>query len=147
MRAAAFRPAAARCSPACDREHRVHGQADLPPVADGLFQVPARDLVQLDEIDSVPDEPVGEALVELRPLLFRQGFVGGVADEQVPEAECVLTGKGCRLRADQLLAHECRKLRPDPFPQLVRRELADGATVEDLALHGAALDYGAFLAG
>jgi hypothetical protein len=109
--------------------------------------MPARDLVQVDDISPVPDEPVGEALVELRPLLLRHGLVGGIADQQVPEAKRVLAGKGRRLRADQLLPNECRKLRPDRFPQLVRRELADGATVEDLALHGAALDYGSFLAG
>ena len=50
----------------------------------------AEDLVELDEVGAVRLEPGGEALVQLGPGRLRQRVVGGVADQQVAEAEAVL---------------------------------------------------------
>ena len=61
--------------------------AELAPVAGGLLEVVAEDLVQLDEIGAALLEPVGEALVQLGAGRLRQRVVGGVADQEVPEAE------------------------------------------------------------
>ena len=79
-----------------------------------LLEVIADDLVALDEI--VAREPVGEALVQLRSRRLREGFVGGIADEQVPEAEALVLGEGRRRRADELLADEGREMRLDSVP-------------------------------
>ena len=51
-------------------------------------------------------QPVGEALVEVGADRLRQRLVGGVADQQVAEAEAVLAGELRSLGADQLAADE-----------------------------------------
>ena len=71
----------------------ARGMAELAPVAVGLFEVVAEDLVPLDQDGAVLLEPVGEALVQLRPDRLGQRVVGGVADQQVAEAEAVLAGE------------------------------------------------------
>ena len=48
------------------------GLPELLPVAIGLLEVVAEQLVELDELGAVLREPVGEPLVQLRPLRFRQ---------------------------------------------------------------------------
>ena len=68
----------------------VVGQPELGAVAAGLLEVVAEDLVQLDELGAVLLEPGGEALVQLGADRLRQRVVGGVADQQVAEAEAVL---------------------------------------------------------
>jgi hypothetical protein len=68
--------------------------------------VVAEDLVQLDQITPVLGQPAGEAFVQLRPRRFRECVVGGVADQQVPEAEGVLAGKLALVGPDELLADE-----------------------------------------
>ncbi|MBA3366894.1 MAG: hypothetical protein H0U03_14110 [Actinobacteria bacterium] len=68
----------------------VWGQ--LPPVAIGLPEVVTEQLVELDELGAVLSEPVGELLVQLRALRLRQALVGGVAHQEMAEAERVLSG-------------------------------------------------------
>ena len=69
------------------------GLSELLLVAGGLLEVVAEDLVQLDQLLSALLEPVGEALVQLRPGRLRERVVGGVADQQVAEAEAVLAAR------------------------------------------------------
>ena len=59
-------------------------------------------------------EPVGEALVQLGARRLRQRVVGGVADQQVAEAERVVAGELRAVGADQLLAHERGQARRRP---------------------------------
>ena len=88
-RQSARRPAAASRSPA--RSARAaSGLSELCLVAGGLLEVVAEDLVQLDEVGAALLEPAGEALVQLGADRLRQRVVGGVADQQVAEAEAVL---------------------------------------------------------
>ena len=58
-------------------------------------------------------EPVGEALVQLGAGRLRERVVGGVADQQVTEAERVLAGQLRLVGPDQLLAHERGEPRRD----------------------------------
>ena len=65
-------------------------RAELREVAVGLLEVVAEDLLELDlaaalAVDAVG--PVDEALVERRPGALEQAVVGGVADQDVVEAE------------------------------------------------------------
>ena len=131
------RPAASEPIPGAERE-RVVGPAQLGLVAGGLLEVVADELVQLDEGPLVL-EPVGEAAVQVCANGLRESVVGGVADEQVAEAEAVLAGKLGTFGADQLVPDECRE--PWQHLRLVRRERLHGAAVEDLALDGAALEH------
>ena len=63
------------------------GDPELGAVAAGLLEVVAEDLVQLDQLGAVLLQPGCEALVEVGAGRFRQRVVGGVADQQVAEAE------------------------------------------------------------
>ena len=51
-------------------------------------------------------DPVGEALVQLRPQPLRHRLVGGVTDEDVLEAEPVLAAGLGEIRPDESLADE-----------------------------------------
>ena len=84
-------------------------------------------------------EPGREALVQIGAHALRQRVVGGVADQQVAEAEGVLARELGAVGADELLAHE----RDQPLAplRLAVAERLDGAAVEDLALDGAALEH------
>jgi hypothetical protein len=87
-------------------------------------------------------EPGGETLVQLRPGLLRQRLVGGVADEDVPEAEAVLAREVSRTRSDQLLAHEGGEVQADRGRfQPLRSKMGDSAAVEGLALDRCALEH------
>ena len=107
----------------------------------GLLEVVAEDLVQLDELGAVRLQPGCEALVQLGAGRFRQCVVGGVADQQVAEAEAVLAGELGLVGPDQLLAHERGQARS--HLGLGRGERLDGAAVEDLALDRAPLEHAA----
>ena len=110
----------------------------LPPIAGRRFQVIAQHFVDLGQFLSVRLEPVREALVQLGPHLFRQGMVGSIAKQQVPEAESLIAGEHWLLRMNQLLTHEADQRRLD----LGRtRQLGDGAPVEDFSLDRASLDH------
>ena len=91
-------------------ESRQGGVAwvELRPVAVRLLEVVAEDLVALHKV--VLREPVRELLVQLRPSRLRKRLVGGVADEQVPEAVTLVLGKRRRHGTDQLLADERREV-------------------------------------
>ena len=120
-------------------QHAVVGQPELDAVAAGLLEVVAEDLVQLDELGPVLLQPGGEALVEVGAGRLRQRLVGGVADQQVAEAEAVLARELRPVRPDQLLAHERGQARR--HLGLLGCERLHGAAVEDLALDRAALEH------
>ena len=120
------------------------GVAELAAVAGRLLEVVAEHLVELDQVLPVRLEPIGEAIMELCARLLRQGVVGGVADQQVPEPEGVVARQGGRRRVDQLLAHEPDERRLDVGGM---GQLDDGAAMEDSALDRAAVDHRPLLSG
>ena len=79
--------------------------------------------------------------MELGSGLLRERVVGGVADEEVAEAECLLVGVGGLVGADHLFAHEREEVGRNVVALGRRRELLHGAAVEDLALDGTAADH------
>ena len=120
-----------------DRVVRRH--PELGAIAARLLQVVAEDLVELDQIAAVLGEPAGEALVQLRPRRLRERVVGGVADQQVPEAEGVLAGKLALVGADELLANERGQARH--HLRLLGGQRLDRAAMEDAPLDRAPLEH------
>ena len=112
--------------------------AKLGLVASCLLEMEAEDLVHLDEIRPALVQPVGEALVELCANGLGETVVGGIADEQVPEAKGIVTRQLRAFGPDQLLADESRQSRHDR-PVLGQR--LHRPAVEDLALDGASLEH------
>ena len=100
----------------------------------------ADDLVLLDK-RCVPVEPVGEGLVELGSRSLGERVVGGVTDEEVAEAVCLLVGVDGLVRADQLLPHEREEMGGDVVALGRRRELLHRPAVEDLPFDGTAADH------
>ena len=84
-------------------------------------------------------EPGREARVQIRANGLRECVVGGVADQDVAEAEAVVACELGPVGPDQLLADERRQTWSDLG--LIRRERLDGAAVEDLALDRASLEH------
>ena len=78
--------------------------------------------------------------MQVGPARLRQRVVGGVADQEVAEAEAVLARDLSPFRRDQLLADEAGE--PRCHLRLVGDERLDGAAVEDLPLDRAALEHG-----
>ena len=101
----------------------VAGSPELGAVAAGLLEVVAEDLVQLDELGAVLLEPGREALVEVCAGRLRQRVVGGVADQEVAEAEAVLARELRLVGADQL---PCGRARPGAASPGSRRVRAPG---------------------
>src|SRR5829696_8804395 len=122
----------------CGTAKPVLGQPELRAVAARLLEVVAEDLVELDESGSGLLEPGREALVEVGAARLRDSVVGGVSDEQVAEAEAVLTGERRPVRPDQLLSRERGETRGHAF---IGRQCLHSATVEDLALDRAVLEH------
>ena len=60
---------------------------ELDEAAVRLLQVVADDLVEFDQIRAALLQPSREAFVQVGPGCFRQHLVGGVADQQVAEAD------------------------------------------------------------
>ncbi len=87
-------------------------------------------------------EPAGETGVQVRADALRQGVVGGVSEQQVVEAEGVLSSELRLVGAYQPLAHECCQPRRHLS---VGGERLDGSAVEDLALDRAALEHRALV--
>ncbi len=145
-RSTAPRPAAAELvgRAACESLDGRVGAVELRPIAVGLLEVVADDLVALDEL--VPGEPVGEALVQLGACRLRQRLVRRVADEEMPKAEALVLGKGRARRADQLLADERGEVRLDDVAHGGWRQLGDRTPVEHLALDRATLHHDAHVA-
>ena len=127
-------------SPRRGGQGAVVGRPELGPVAAGLLEVVAEDLVQLDELGAVLLEPGREALVEVRAGRLRQRVVGRVADQEVAEAEGVLAGelRPCPSRISSLRTSAARR---GVTWRLVGCERLDGAAVEDLALDRAPLEH------
>jgi hypothetical protein len=57
---------------------------------EGLLEVVAEELVQLDQLLLTLLQPAGEALVQLGTERLRERVVSGITDQQVAEAEAIL---------------------------------------------------------
>ena len=91
-----------------------------------LLQVIADELVEVGQ-PGVGVEPLGEPLVELRPRLLRQHLIGGVAEQDVMEAEGLLAGDVGRVGPDQVAAQQLLDPRATSPRSGLGRQLADGA--------------------
>ena len=105
-RAPPLRRRRARRGPVAERADLVVDRAELGAVAVAPLEVVAEDLVECDELGAVLFQPGGEALVQLGAGRLRERVVGGVADQQVAEAEPVLAGELRPVGPDQPLADE-----------------------------------------
>ena len=115
------------------------GHSQLGAVAAGLLEVVREKLVQLDQPGPVLLQPGCEALVEVCAGGLGQRVVGGVADQDVAEAEPVFADELGPVGPDQLLAHERSEARG--YLGLLGCERLHGAAVEDLALDRASLEH------
>jgi hypothetical protein len=75
-----------------------------------LLQVVTDELVQVGQ-PRVRVEPASEPLVQPSPHLFRQHLIGGVAEQDMMEAEGLLAGDVGRVGPDQSRRRSCRTLR------------------------------------
>ena len=91
-------------------------------------------------------QPVGEPLVELRAQLLRHCRVGGVADEDVGEAEAVVAGKGERSGRELLARRAQRRLARASARAVLGQELGDRSQVEHPPLDRGALEDRALVA-
>ncbi|HXM69717.1 MAG TPA: hypothetical protein VN970_01185, partial [Thermoanaerobaculia bacterium] len=98
------------CGGGTERPRLLVRGAELGAVAEGLFEVIPRDLVELLEVAPALLEPPGKAGMQLGSVRFRQRVVCSVANEQVPEGEGVLAGEHRSVRAQEVLAHQRQKL-------------------------------------
>ena len=83
---------------------RLIDWTELGPIPVGLLEVVADDLLVGGFV-----EPVGEAFVQLSTDFLRDPAVGGVADEDVAEAEGILIRQARALRLDEPSAHKSLK--------------------------------------
>ena len=105
-----------------ERHPRLVDALDLGAVAERLLEVVAEHLLHLGAaVAGRYDEPVREPLVQLGPDLLRQAVIGGVPDQDVPEAEGVLARERRPLLADQLLAQQRAEGRRRPARARARR--------------------------
>ena len=116
------------------------GRVELSEVASGLLEVVADDLVQLQEL-AVLAEPIGEELVQVRANGLREGLVGGVADQQMPETVGVVPGDLGAIGPHELLAYERQQAARHVLAERLGSERRHRSAVEHLALHGATLDH------
>ena len=126
-------------SPAGTPRERCVRHAELSPISRGLLEVVPDDLVQFDEVGTVLVEPVREALVQVGSFGLRQRLVGGVADQEMPEAEAVLARELRTVGAHQLAADQRGEV-----PRDVRFLGCQGGhrpEVEDLSFDGAAFEH------
>ncbi len=124
--------------PRCRRQLVVLGQPELGAIVARPFEMMTEELVQLHELGSVLLQPARETRVQLCTGRLRQRLVGGVAQQQVTEAEAVVAREQRSLRPDQLLADERRQARR--HLRLHGSERLHRAPVEDLSLDRAALE-------
>ena len=89
------------------------------------------------------DEPVGVLLVERGALPLGDRVVRRVADEDVAEAEAVVSRQRRPVGSDQLLADERQQVRADRGSLGLGQQRSDGAAVEEPPFDRAALDHGA----
>ena len=93
----------------------------------------AEELVELDEISAVLLEPGRVVHVELDACSLRERVVRRVTDQQVAEAEPVVSRDVCPIGPDQLLADE--RGEHGCHGWLVGGECLDGTSMEHFALH------------
>ena len=105
LRSSARRPAACRCS-AARRAAPGRSPAELVPVTNRLFEMPAGDLVKLRASRRRAPRARRRSARAAPRASPSAAVVGGVADQQMAEAESVVVVERRRVRADQLLAHE-----------------------------------------
>ena len=113
--------------------------SELLPVAGGLLEVVAEDLIELDQVSSMSFEPTRKALMQLRARRFPEPFIGGIANQQVAKAEAVVTDDLRPLRTDQLLTDEAGE--PRRHLLLLGCERLYRTAVKDLALDRTALEH------
>ncbi len=134
--------------PGAGRElHAARAQrAELLAVAMRLLEVVTDDLVELGRaLAGAVLEPACEALVQVGPRLFRDAEVGGVADQDVPEAKTVLSWEDRACGLDELLPRKRHQARSDGAAVGTAHQLADRAAPELLADDGRPLDHGALV--
>ena len=120
--------------------------AELRPVAPCLLDVIAEDLlVRPSVVTHLVLQPVGETLVQVGPHLFGNATVGRVSDQVMAEPERIVTRKLGPVRPDELLAHQRQQMLADLGADLSRQQIADRATVEQLALERGAFYDGALV--
>ena len=122
---------------------RAGFDAELAPERVRLLEVVPDELV--DRLGTDALEPVGEPLVQVRPRPLGNRLVGGLADQQVREAEALLA-RGAVLGPNEVAVDERLEPGLDRGALLVGRELDhcsrreapadDGRTLEDRALGG-----------
>src|SRR5262249_62309226 len=118
------------------------GRTEFEPVAEALFEVVAEDLRVLGHAvarDAL--EPAGVPLVQAGPDLLRGRLVGGVADEDVLEAEPGLVDETRSSGTNEILARERREQRRHHRTSLNSAELDDRAAVKHLSLDRPALEH------
>ena len=84
-------------------------------------------------------EPLGEAAVQFGAGRLRERVVGGVADQEVAEAVCVLAAAARPVGTDEIAPHERREARCHLV--LLRCERLHRAAVEELPFDRAALEH------
>jgi hypothetical protein len=92
-------------------------------------------------------QPVRITLVQCGSLPFRNCLVSRVSDQDVAEAEGVITGNGRPIGPDQLLAHEREQVSADLVSVRFGQELGHRASVEEPAFDRASLDDGPLFLG
>ena len=133
------RTAAARGEPLCGAGGElIRRLAELAAVADGLLEVVADDLVQLNEL-LVGVEPLREALVELSPNALWERVVSRVADQEVAEAKAVVARQLRAVGSDELPPHERSQARR--HLSLLRCKRLHRTPVEELALDRSPLQH------
>jgi len=128
--------------PRCADQFVVGGHPELVAVVTCLLEVVPHDLVQLDELAPALLQPGCEAFVEFRARRLRQPVVGRISDQEVAEAEAVLTGELRSVRPNQPPADERSEVRGQLGLRGSKR--LDGASMEDLALDRTPLEDTAF---
>lgn len=106
-----------------------------------LLEVVAHNLGVLREpLPRLQLEPGAEALVQVRPQLLRDSVVGGVANEDVTEAERGLVLERRRGHLEKLLLDQGPKIVGDVSAVVRIRQLQHGASMEELTLDGSTFE-------
>jgi hypothetical protein len=107
-----------------------------------LLEVVAEDLLVLPQPPrGLALQPAAKALMQLRSQFLGHGAIGGVADEDVPEAVGLLFWELRALRADEVSALERSKPPLQLRTRLLRYQFRHRPQVERLALHRGTLQH------
>ena len=118
----------------------VNRAAELPFLPHRLLQMPARDLIDLREVEGGVLQPVRIALVEIGALGDRDALVGSVANEQVAKSVGDIARDVCHMGPDQILANEQCEPALDVGIGPLACECLDRCAMEHLTLDRAALE-------